>query len=564
MRLSELFFKTQREIPAEADTASHQLLLRAGMIQQLAAGIYTYLPLALRSIRKIENIIRDEMNKAGGQEVSMPVLQPIELWEKAGRIKGFGQSLFKLTDRKERTLVLGPTHEEAVTDLASKLIQSYRDLPLLPYQIQTKFRDEPRPRAGLIRVREFIMKDLYSFDVDEAGLDISYNKMKEAYKNIYARCGLSAMMIEADSGAIGGKDSNEFMLIAKSGEDEIIHCTNCGYAANSEKASFEKGSAGNGEPKEIEEVATPGKKTIEEVAEFLGVKPINTLKSVFYIADGKFTFVVIRGDLDVNEVKLTNKLKCTDLRAATDDEVKEAGLTTGYASAVGLKDFKIIADDSVTSGSNFISGANKEGYHIKNVNYPRDFEASIITDIASASEGKGCPKCGRALSTTRGIEVGHIFKLGTFLSEKLGAYYTDAGGNSKPAVMGCYGIGVGRLLAAAIEQNHDENGIIWPMAIAPYQICITALYSADGDVKEEADKLYNELINEGFEVLLDDRDESPGVKFNDADLLGIPLRVTVSKRSLKNGGTEIKLRKEKEAQIVPLNETICKIKELAR
>lgn len=563
MRFSKLFFKTQREIPAEADTISHQLLLRAGMVHQLAAGVYTYMPLALRTIRKIEDIIRDEMDKAGGQEISMPVLQPVELWEKTGRIKGFGQTLFKLTDRKERTLVLGPTHEEAVTDLASKFVQSYRDLPLLPYQLQTKFRDEPRPRAGLIRVREFIMKDLYSFDADEAGLDISYNKMREAYKNIYARCGLPAMMIEADSGAIGGKDSNEFMLVAESGEDEIIYCKNCGYAANLEKASFNKGAADCGEPKEIEEVATLGKKTIEEVAEFLGVKPVNTLKSVFYMADGEFVFVVIRGDLDVNEIKLNNQLKCADLRPATDDEVRNAGIIAGSASAVGIKGFKVIADDSVKMGTNFVSGANKEGYHIKNVNYPRDFEACVIADIASASEGKGCPNCDGALFTTRGIEVGHIFKLGTFLSEKLGAYYTDVEGNSKPIVMGCYGIGVGRLLAAAIEQNHDDNGIIWPMAIAPYQICITALYSADGSVKEEAEKLYNELTEEGFEVLLDDRDESPGVKFNDADLLGIPIRVTVSKRSLKNGGTEIKLRKEKEAQIVPLNETICKIRELA-
>jgi len=564
VRISKLFGKTLREVPADADTVSHQLLVRAGMVNQLGAGIYSYLPLAWRVLKKIENIIRDEMDKAGGQEVNLPVLQPLELWQLTGRDRAFGKSLFTLYDRRERPLALGPTHEEVITQLVGRYARSYRDLPLLLYQIQVKFRDEPRPRGGLIRVREFHMKDLYSFDVDEAGLDESYRKMLRAYQNIYDRCGLPAMLVEADSGAIGGKDSNEFMLIAESGEDEVLYCNGCKYAANAEKAESVKEKIDNGKPLPVEEVATPGMGTIEEVAGFLKVPQSHTLKAVFYIADGKMVFVVIRGDLGVNEIKLNNILKAGELRMATEAEVIEAGIVAGAASPVGIKGFQVIADDSVKSGTNFVAGGNKPDTHIRNVNYPRDFKADIVADIASARAGDKCPRCGGTYASTHGIEVGHIFKLGTFLSEKLGASFIDEKGESRPAVMGCYGIGIGRLLAAAIEQNHDDKGIVWPVPIAPYHIYLCPLYREDSKVADVAEKLYEDLETAGLEVLFDDREESPGVKFNDADLLGIPFRVTVSPRTLQNDSVELKKRSEKELALVPLEGIIEKLKELVR
>jgi prolyl-tRNA synthetase len=562
MRLSQLFGKTQREIPAEADTISHQLMLRSGMIRQLTAGVYSYLPMALRSLKKIENIVRDEMDKAGGQEICMPVLQPIELWEKSGRGVAFGKNLFRLFDRKERELALGPTHEEVVTDLVARSVQSYRDLPLMLYQIQTKFRDEPRPRGGLVRVREFVMKDLYSFDTDAEGLDVSYQKMVAAYKNIFARCGLPVIIIEADSGAIGGKDSNEFMAVSEMGEDEIIYCESCGKAANAEKAKSVKAKARNDAPLPMEEVSTPGYKTIEEVCRFLKVKPVNTLKAVFYIADGEFVFVTIRGDIDVNEVKLKNLLHCIDLRLATEAEVAAKGIVAGFASPIGLQGIKIVADESVASGTNFVAGGNKTDTHIKNVNYPRDFKADLIADISLSSAGDGCINCGGKLLATKGVEVGHVFKLGTFLSEKMGAYYIDAGGESKPIVMGCYGIGIGRLMAASIEINHDDKGIIWPQNIAPYQVYLCPLFMENPQVSEKAESLYKELEAMKMEVLYDDRSESTGVKFNDADLLGIPLRITVSPRSLEKGCIEVKWRSDKKAELVPAEEAAAKIKEM--
>jgi prolyl-tRNA synthetase len=564
VRITKLFGKTLRDIPSDADTISHQLLVRAGMVNQLVAGVYTYLPLGWRVLKKIESIIREEMDKAGGQELRMPVLQPLELWQLTGRDKSFGQSLFTLHDRKDRTLALGPTHEEVVTQLASRNIQSYRDLPQLLYQLQTKLRDEPRPRGGLIRCREFIMKDLYSFDVDEAALDISYKRMLQAYKNIYDRCGLPFMMVEADSGAIGGKDSHEFMLVAESGEDEIMYCPGCNYAANVEKAGSTKSCADNGLPLPIEEVSTPGMTTIEEVAGFLKVPTSSTLKAVFYIADGKLVFVVIRGDIEVNEVKLKNLLHATDLRMATDTEVKEAGIVAGAASPVGLKGIRVVADESVKSGTNFVAGGNKQGIHIRNVNYPRDFTAETVADIAKAKAGDRCPKCDGTLKSAHGIEVGHIFKLGTFLSQKLGVSYIDEKGESRPAVMGCYGIGVGRLLAAAIEQNHDDKGMVWPMPIAPYQVYLCPLYREGSKVAETAEKLYGELEAEGIEVLFDDRQESPGVKFNDADLLGIPLRITVSPRTLEKNGVELKLRTQKASEVVSMESIVAKVKGLIK
>jgi prolyl-tRNA synthetase len=563
MRLSKLFGKTQRELPAEAETASHQLLLRAGMIQQLAAGIYSYLPLGWRVLKKIEGIIRDEMDRAGGQEVNLPVLQPFELWQYSGRDQALGKVLFTLSDRRERKLALGPTHEEVITELAKYNVQSYRDLPLLLYQIQVKFRDEPRPRGGLIRVREFLMKDLYSFDVDEAGLDISYQKMDQAYKNIFERCGLTTMLVEADSGAIGGKDSREFMVVAENGEDEIIYCQKCNYAANAEKAVSVKEKIDNGKPLAVEEVATPGAGSIEEVAGFLKIPQSHTLKAVFYIADGKLVFVVIRGDLGVNEVKLNNQLKASELRMATEAEVIEAGLVAGAASPVGIKGFRVIADDSVNSGTNFVAGGNKPETHLKNVNYPRDFKADIVADIAQAKAGDKCPECGGKLESTQGIEVGHIFKLVTTYSEKFDASFIDEKGESHPLVMGCYGLGLSRLMAAVIEQNHDEKGIIWPPSLAPYQVYLCPLYKEGAKVEEVTEKLYAEMEAAGLEVLFDDRQESPGVKFNDADLLGMPIRLTVSPRTLGKDSVELKKRSEKDSELVPLGEIAKKLKEIS-
>jgi len=532
------------------------------MIRQLTSGVYSYLPLAWRVLKKIESIIREEMDKAGGQELMLPALQPLELWQESGRDRAFGQGLFTLSDRRDRKLALGPTHEEVITKLVSSNVQSYRDLPLLLYQIQTKFRDEPRPRAGLIRVREFTMKDLYSFDTDEEGLNQSYNKMLQAYQSIYARCGLPALLVEADSGAIGGKDSHEFTLITESGEDEIIHCRDCKYTANADKAQSIRNKIEGGEPLPLEEVSTLGMATIEEISRFLKMPQSRTLKAVFYVADGKLIFVVIRGDLEVNEVKLKNALNCSELRMATEAEVTEAGFVAGAASPIGTSGIKVVADDSITTGTNFIAGANKPDTHLRNINYPRDFRVDLVTDISRARAGDGCPKCGGKLSSTHGIEVGHTFKLGTFISQKLGAHFIDQSGVSHPIVMGSYGIGLGRLLAAGIEQNHDDKGIIWPLAIAPYHIYLCPLYLENSQVAIMAENLYTELAAQNLEVLFDDRQESPGVKFNDADILGIPVRVTISPRTLERNSIEIKWRSEKEPQLLPLEEAVTRLKGL--
>jgi prolyl-tRNA synthetase len=562
VRFSKLFGKTLRQAPTEAESVSHQLLLRAGMIAQEAAGIYSYLPLGWRVLKKIENVIREEMDKAGGQELMLPVLQPFELWQQSGRDVSFGKSLFTLTDRKEHTLALGPTHEEVITDLVHRYVQSYRELPLLLYQIQTKLRDEPRPRGGLLRVREFIMKDLYSFDADEAGLDESYRSMCQAYSNIYARLSLPTKIVEADSGAIGGKDSHEFMVITETGEDEVIYCSNCDYAANAEKAQFAKKKSNTGARLSLEEIATPEAETIEEVAGFVGVPTSQTLKAVFYFADGEFVFVIIRGDLEVNETKLRNALKCSELRLATEGEVNEAGIVAGFASPIGVKGVKVVADDSITSGSNFVVGANKSGYHFKNANYPRDFQVDLMTDIALAQSGDSCPRCRGKLSSARGIEVGHVFKLGTFISERFGASFLDNDGTSRPIVMGCYGIGLGRLLAAIVEQSHDDKGIIWPLSVAPYQVHLCPLNLEKSAVLPTAERIYQELQKEGIYVLFDDRNDSPGVKFNDADLLGIPLRLTLSPRTLQSQSVEAKWRIEKEAQLLPLDNLAVRVKKL--
>jgi len=563
MRFTQLVSKTLREDPPEAETASHRLMLKAGLIQQLASGIYSYLPLAWRAIRKIESVIREEMDAAGGQEIMMPTLQPMEIWEHTGRRSAFGDNLFSLEDRRGRPMVLAPTHEEVVTSIVRSNVQSYRDLPVILYQIQTKFRDEPRPRAGLIRVREFDMKDAYSFNADEESLDQSYQAMAQAYRNIYRRCDLPVLMAEADSGAIGGKDSHEFILATPTGEDTVITCPSCSYTANAEKAVAGLAEAPAESAQAMEEVSTPGIKTIASLAEFLNITEDKTIKAVFYSADGEVVLVSVRGDLEVNEVKLKNALHSTDLRLATDEEVKGAGLVAGSASAVGLNGIKRIADTSITNGANFVVGANKPDTHLTGANYPRDFEVDVLTDIALAQPGQLCPHCGHALEATRGIEVGHIFKLGTFFSESMGALFLDNEGEQQPIIMGCYGIGVGRLLAAAIEQNHDDKGLVFPIPIAPYQIHLVGLNLSDEEVAAAADKLYSDLWEQGFETLYDDRtDQAAGVKFNDADLIGLPVRLVISPRNLKNGVVEVKGRKDAEAETIPNDELFTRLSEI--
>lgn len=553
MRLSRLFGKTLRQTPSEAENISHQLLLKAGMIHQVAAGAYSYLPLGWRALKKVEDIVREEMDGIGGQELHMPVIQPLELWQETERDQALGKSLFTLSDRRDRKLVLAPTHEEVITEMVKRNVQSYRDLPLMLYQIQTKFRDEPRPRGGLLRVREFTMKDMYTFDTDEEAMDISYGKVAEAYERIFRRCGLPTIVVDADSGAIGGKESQEFMLIADGGEDQILYCSDCDYAANLEKAEGVRAENAKEEALPMEEVATPGIITIADLARFLDIPESKTLKAVFYAADDEVVFVVIRGDIDVNEVKLKNMLKCHQLRLATGEEVERVGLVAGSASPIGISGIKRVADPSITLGANFVAGANKPDTHIRNVNYPRDFEVDVLNDIATAVPGDGCPRCGKGeLLSVRGIELGHVFKLGTFYSERLGATYLDEDGVERPILMGCYGIGIGRLLAAAIEQNHDEKGIMWPVTIAPYQIHLCAISADNSEVASAAEELYLQLQRKGLEVLYDDRGESPGVKLNDADLLGMPLRVILSPRTLKSQSVELKERSEKEAMIVPL------------
>jgi prolyl-tRNA synthetase len=555
VRLSRMFGKTLRQAPAEAETANHALLLRARLVEQLAAGIYTFMPLGWEVVRRVEAIIREEMNAAGGQEVHMPALQPRELWEESGRWHTF-TGLYTLRDRRDRWMALGPTHEEVITDLARRNIQSYRDLPQRIYQIQTKFRDEPRPRGGLVRVREFIMKDLYSFDADWEGLDRSYEAMVQAYHNIFRRCGIPVVAVQADSGAIGGKDSQEFLFLTDIGEDTALICDGCGYAANAEKAVFHKPPAVPEQPRPLERLATPGQRTIDDLARFTGQPHARTLKAVFYQADGQPVFVAIRGDLDVNEAKLRNALKAVELELMDEAAVRAHGLVAGSASPVGLEGVTVVADDSAVHSPNLIAGANTPDVHYLNVNYGRDWQATIVADIALARDGARCAFCAGTLHERRGIEMGHVFKLGTVYSEKMGATYLDAEGKSRPLVMGCYGIGVGRIVAAAVEANHDERGIIWPEELAPYRVHLVALNLDRPAVHEAADRLYQGLWAAGVPTLYDDRDESAGVKFNDADLLGMPWRLTVSPRTLEREAVELKRRTARESEHVPLAQGI--------
>jgi len=557
--MSRLFGRTLREMPSGAEIASHQLLLRAGMIRQLTSGMYTTLPLAQRSLHKIEQIVREEMNAIGGQEINMPLVNPVELWEESGRLQEVGKELVSFTDRAGRELVLAMTHEEAITNLIRNEINSYRQLPLMLYQIKLKFRDESRPRAGLIRVREFTMKDAYSLHTNESDLDEYYEKVREAYLKIFHRCGLEVVVVESDPGMMGGKEAHEFMLITESGEDKLILCPNCGYTANSDVAVIQNPSVDNGEPADIEEVATPGKKTIEAVANYLNIEKSQTMKAVFYSTSTwlqpgeRLVFVAIRGDLEVNELKLQNALKAPEISIASEDEVARYGLVAGYASPIGLKNVTVVVDDSVEQTTNLVAGANKEGYHLKNVNFPRDFQADIVTDIALARENDTCVHCGGKFKSANGIEAGHIFKLGTKYSEAMGATYLDQNGKSQSIIMGCYGIGIGRLLASVVEYSHDEDGIIWPISVAPYHIHLMHIGKGK-QIIEKADEIYESLLEDGCEVLYDDRDESPGVKFKDADLIGIPIRLTVSNRSLKKDSIELKYRHKKEHELIEFEE----------
>jgi len=553
LRLSKLFGRTLREVPADAEVVSHQLSLRAALVRQISTGIYSYLPLGWRVLKKIEQIMREEMDAIGCQEMMMPVVHPAEIWQATNRWNEIGPELARFKDRNRRDLVLAMTHEEVVAHLLRTEISSYRQLPILFYHIQTKFRDEPRSRGGLIRAREFTMKDAYSCHASEEDIDRFYPSMYQAYVNIFRRCGLETIAVEADSGIMGGSASHEFMVLAEAGEDTLIRCSACDYQANAERATFVKPVyEQDSEELPIEEVATPDCKTIQELADYLGVATYQTLKAVFYATWSQIIFAIIRGDLEVNETKLAQALGAPpDLHVATEEELAEAGIVAGYASPVGLSGVKVVADDSIQMGGNFVAGANKEGYHCRNVNYPRDFSVDILTDIALARAGDACPQCGGPLAVARGIEVGHLFKLGTKYSEGTGATFLDKDGQAKPIVMGSYGIGTGRLMAAVIEQNHDEKGIIWPVSIAPYHVHLVSLGTGDARVVEKAEELYADLQAKGSQVLYDDRDESAGVKFNDADLIGVPLRLTVSARNLKQNGVEAKLRWEEKAELVP-------------
>ena len=562
MRVSKLLSKTLRDDPSEVETISHKLMLRTGMILQVTAGVYSYLPLALRSIQKIEQIIREEINNAGGQEVLMPTLQPMEIWEQTGRDIAFGDNLFSLTDRRNRKMVLAPTHEETITAMAAAHIASYRDLPVTLYQIQTKFRDEPRPRAGLLRGREFIMKDAYSFNLDQNSLDESYQRMREAYRNIFKRCGLPTIEVEADSGAIGGKDSHEFIMPAESGEDLILFCRESGYAANVERAKSIIPAVRSEPLRELQLIDTPSIKTIPDLASFLAIPEEQTLKAVFYQADTEIILVVIRCDIEVNEIKLKNHLHATDLRLATSEEVEKSNLTPGSTSPIGLQNIRTIADFSIESGNNFVAGANINDKHYMNANYPRDFNVDEIIDIATAREGDQSPDGQGKLVSTKGIEVGHVFKLGTFFTDALGFEYTDEHGSLTPVLMGCYGIGVSRILAAAIEQNHDEKGIIFPAPIAPYQLQLVSINIDNEEVAIKSEELYLTLRNSGFDVLWDDRLETAGVKFNDSDLLGLPIRIIVSPRNLKEGMIELKRRRDGTSSNVNFQDITSAIKSL--
>jgi prolyl-tRNA synthetase len=566
MRQSQLLIPTLREDPGEAEVVSHRMMLRAGMIRKVAAGVYTYLPLGLRVIRKVERIIREEMNKAGAQEVLMPIASPAELWQETGRWDFYGKELFRLKDRHERDFCLGPTHEEVITDLVRREVRSYRQLPANFYQIQTKFRDEIRPRFGLMRGREFIMKDAYSFDADETGAKESYRKMYEAYKAVFTRCGLTFRPVEADTGLIGGTSSHEFMVLADTGEEGIAVCDACEYAANVERAELQE-HAHKPPPETLREkrrVSTPGRKTVEDVTAFLNVPPTRLVKTLLYRADGKTVAVLVRGDHDVNEVKLKKVLGVTDLAMADPATVEKlTGAPVGFAGPIGLSGLTMIADLAVKSLAHVVVGGNAADTHWVDANPNRDFTPERYADLRNAVVGDACPRCAKPMRIVRGIEVGHVFMLGTKYSEKMKAVYLDKQGQERVIVMGCYGIGVGRTAAAAIEQNHDAKGIIWPAPIAPFHVHVLPL-ADKGKVQETALALETGLEKAGIEALMDDRDERPGVKFNDADLIGCPYQVVIGEKGLKEGLLELKERRTGAVTKLAPGEVPARLAELLR
>ena len=555
MRVSKLYAPTLREVPAEAEVVSHQLMLRAGFMRKAAGGIYTYLPLAWRVLKKIERIVREEMDAKGSQELLMPIVQPAEIWQESGRWDVYGAEMFRVQDRHNRCFCLGPTHEEMVTTLIRGDVRSYRQLPLSVYQIQNKYRDERRPRFGLMRGREFIMKDAYSFDRDEAGLDKSYQDMYDAYTNIFTRCGLNFRPVEADSGAIGGSGSHEFMVIADSGEAEIVFCTSCDYAANVEKAELFPLEAQEEAMLTKEEVVTPDCKTIADVCAYLKLPVDHSVKAVAYNSEKGLILCFVRGDHEVNEIKVINTCGVIDLEMATEEQLAAAGTVGGYMGPVGIDNKKVIVvvDATVMKMHNVCCGANKEGYHFINVNPGRDFTPTYVADIRLIQEGDPCPHCGGEVSKARGIEVGQVFKLFTKYSSALKATYLDENGKEQPMVMGCYGVGVSRTMAAAIEQNYDDNGIIWPIEIAPYHVLVVPVNTKDEASAAKAEEIYMQLKKVGLETVIDDRKERPGVKFKDADLIGYPLRVVVGPKTLTEGKLEVKIRKTGEIRYLPLD-----------
>lgn len=565
MRMSKLYLQTLRETPSETELPSHKLLLRAGMIKQLVSGVYTFLPTGYRTIRKIENIVRKEMNNIDSQEVHMSAIQPAELWQESGRWDAFGPEMFRLHDRHGREFCLGPTHEEIFTDMIKYDVKSYKQLPLSLYQIQTKYRDEKRPRFGLMRCREFIMKDAYTFDLNEEGMVKSYYDMWKAYERIFDRCGVEYKVVEGDSGAMGGSDSHEFMARSEFGESAMAYCDDCNYAATDEKAKFEYIVNSTDERElEIEEIHTPNAKTIEEVSELLSVSKDKLVKTLLFMANDRVIAVIIPGDRELNEVKLINELGILehDIFMADEETVKRVtNAETGFAGPIGLtEDVKILIDKRVTEMKNIVVGANKTDYHLKNVNYGRDFKGEVVEDLLLVQKGDKCIKCGSALNMDRGIEVGNIFQLGTKYTDALGATYLDENGKAAKIFMGSHGVGVSRTMAAIIEQNYDEDGIIWPLSVAPYQAVVTIVNIKDEDQVALGEKLYAELEELGVETLLDDRNERAGVKFKDSDLIGTPIRITVGKKANENI-VEYSLRRDKEKQEVEVARIADKIRE---
>jgi prolyl-tRNA synthetase len=553
MRYSQMLIPTTKETPAEAEVVSHQLLLRGGFIRKLTSGLYTYLPIGLAAMQKVEKIVRQEMNRAGAQELLMPMVQPADLWQESGRWKKYGPELLRFKDRHDRDYCLGPTHEEVITDIARRELHSYRQLPMNLYQIQTKFRDEIRPRFGLMRGREFVMKDAYSFDVSDDAAGESYKKMYEAYTQIFKRCGLEFRSVEADSGTIGGSFSHEFMVLADTGEDTLVICRECDYAANVEKAKvvlLQKGAQADQELLDCTKVETPGMKKVDRVADFLGVTPKDVIKTMIYLADGEPVAVLVRGDREVQSVKLKNLLDVSEVELADDDMIwKLTKLPVGYIGPVDIP-IKLVADQEVMQMVNAVAGAGEKGHHLTGVNPDRDFTPVMTSDLRQITAEDSCPLCNGSLELTEGIEVGHIFKLGINYSEAMDATFQDKEGSQQPLVMGCYGIGVSRVVAAAIEQNHDQNGIIFPLPLAPFQVIVLNLGVKNKETTAAAEKLYLDLQAAGLDVLYDDRDERPGSKFKDADLLGIPYRVTVGKTWEKDGKVELRLRWNGETSII--------------